>query len=124
MTGSDARAFAATRPLRNGQSVIVLTGELDIASAGELRHALQEAEESGSDEINVDIAALSFIDSSGLAVLVAAQQNLGKQGRRLFLTGATAPAKRVFEIAGLLEFLRVDMPTPEGSSERAVLPPS
>ncbi len=119
-SNGDAGAFSATNRLHDGHSVIVLSGELDVASAGALSRELDEAERNGAGEVNVEISALSFIDSSGLAVLVAAQQKSEKQGRRLSLSGARALVQRVFGIAGLVEFLNVDLdvPTPDESSRR------
>jgi anti-sigma B factor antagonist len=86
---------------------VELTGELDMASSPDLADVLETVTENGPTEIVIDCSGLSFIDSSGLAVLVAAQNTLAEQGRRLSVHSARRHALRVFEIAGLQEFLDV-----------------
>jgi anti-sigma B factor antagonist len=75
---------------------MVVTGELDAATAPELAAALDAI---GTDDVEVDIAHVGFIDSSGLrALLVARQRNPS-----IRVVGATPGALRVFEIAGVAE---------------------
>jgi anti-sigma B factor antagonist len=68
-------------------------------------------------EVVIDLSSLSFLDSSGIAVLVTGQQKLVAQGRRLVVRGARTHALKVFEIAGLVEFLHVETEA-EGSPTR------
>jgi anti-sigma B factor antagonist len=75
----------------DGCVVIRPGGELDIATAGELREAVIETIGAGHADIVVDLSAVTFIDSSGLGVLVGATKRCHHAGGRLVLTGVDAP---------------------------------
>jgi anti-anti-sigma factor len=112
-------AFSATVAEIDGESVITLSGELDMATAPDLVAVLDSEVERGlgSGDLLLDLAGLSFIDSSGIAVLVTGQQALIQQERRLSIRGARPHAMKVFEIAGLMELLNVAT-EPEDSPSR------
>ena len=104
----------------DGDSVVFLAGELDMATAPELTGVLGKIIEDGPQEVVLDFSGLSFIDSSGIAALVDSQQRLSEQSRRLSIHGAQPGAVRVFEIAGLVDFLHVQTDHVEDpSSSRA-----
>src|SRR4030081_2103755 len=65
-------AFACTVEHRARHVVVSLRGELDLAAAPELRHRVLELMALPVDRVTVDMAALTFIDSSGLHALTAA----------------------------------------------------
>ena len=67
---------------QDGCTVATVLGELDVASAGELKAALAGPLESAG-EIELDLRACSFVDSRGLATLVTAARRLSHEGRRL-----------------------------------------
>jgi anti-anti-sigma factor len=102
-----ATSFTASVKGQNGEASVVLTGELDMASSPDLADVLETLIENGPTELMIDFSGLSFIDSSGLAVLVATQNALAEKGRHLSVRSARPHALRVFEIAGLGEFLDV-----------------
>ena len=82
--------------IRKTDHRIVVTGELDAATAPELEAALEAF---GTADVAVDIAQVGFIDSSGLRVLLVARQRTPS----IRVIGATPGALRVFEIAGITE---------------------
>ena len=63
--------------------VIRITGELDLAGCPGLESALQEAERAHADRIIVDLEALTFIDSVGLATILKASRR-SAEGRQPF----------------------------------------
>jgi len=85
------------------------TGELDIATAGRLERALLDAGER-RDPVVLDLAALEFIDSTGLRVIVRGVEAARRDGWELRLRPGPAPVQRVFEIAGVLGALPFDVP--------------
>jgi anti-sigma B factor antagonist len=106
--------FSVTVVGSDTDAVVMLAGELDMATAPDLADVLESLVTDGPDEIVVDLAGLSFVDSSGLAVLVTTQNTLHEQGRRLSLRAPRRHAIKVLEIAGLIEFLDVRTdPDPE-----------
>jgi len=61
----------------DGVCTISVAGELDLANADTLGHALERV---GDDEIVLDLSELEFIDSTGIALLVAAHHRLNRNG--------------------------------------------
>ncbi|MDY7104308.1 MAG: STAS domain-containing protein [Actinomycetota bacterium] len=81
---------------------IVLAGELDLHTAPMLEAELTRA---SSDPIEIELADVTFIDSSGLRVLVAERQKRGQDG--LVLRSPSAVVRRLLEVTGLDGHLRV-----------------
>jgi anti-anti-sigma factor len=78
---------------------IVLTGELDIATSPRLRAALSSPAD-GSVLVILDLSELTFMDASGLSVILSAHDRLRENGGRLVLTPGPRPVQRLFEITG------------------------
>jgi anti-anti-sigma factor len=93
----------------SGETVIALDGELDLGTAGSLRESLFEAIENDGRGVAVDMRRCSFIDSTGLRVLVEAARRLGREGQRLRLIGMSDQPLRVFELTmgGRLELFHL-----------------
>lgn len=90
----------------DGVVTVTLRGELDLGSIGALEERLSAAEEAAPRRIVLDLAGLSFIDSSGLRVLLLADGRAREHGRELLLTPAGETVRRVFEMTGALDLLR------------------
>jgi anti-sigma B factor antagonist len=97
---------------RGAVVLVTLRGELDLLSTSELEPELERlAEEPGVSVVALDLRALDFMDSSGLRLVVMAQQRLEEAGRRLVLVRGSQPVQRVFEITRMTERLEfVDAP--------------
>ena len=89
---------------------VTLDGELDLATVPELASRLEEA--LGSTRLLVvDLRQLTFMDSSGLSVLLEAHQTARRSGSRLVLVRGPAQVTRLFDITGLSErFEFADVP--------------
>ncbi len=81
-------------------------GELDVASVGVLRTWLDEQLDAGAEAITLDCRDLSFLDSAGIGVLVAARSRLGDAGE-LVLLSPPEHVRRVLDIAGVSGHLTV-----------------
>jgi anti-sigma B factor antagonist len=81
--------------------VIRVEGELDMAGTSDLESALANAELSQTDRIVVDLEGLSFIDASGLRILVAASRRSVDNGNRLSLTPGKGEVTRIFRLTRL-----------------------
>lgn len=79
---------------------IAITGELDAATAPQLRAVLAEAVVAGSDRLVLDVSGLRFCASTGLAVLVCARCGLPTNGQ-LILHGASDQLRRLLRITHL-----------------------
>jgi anti-sigma B factor antagonist len=86
----------------NGASRTVrLEGTCDLATAPELRNALQPLLPPEVQEVIVDVSALEFIDSTGLGVILGAMRRLREGAGTLRIAGATGTVRRVLEITDL-----------------------
>ncbi len=87
---------------------IALTGEIDAHTAALLREALVPGPDTG--DLRVDVSGVTFIDSSGLRVVLEVHQTLGRDGRRLVLLDPSKPVARLVELAGLVSHLHIEPP--------------
>jgi anti-sigma B factor antagonist len=85
---------------RGAWSVLSVTGEVDLATSPELQNALDTALE-GSTEVVIDLSQVTFLDSTGLGVLVRAHRRAGEQGARLRLVVTESTVRRVIDVTGL-----------------------
>jgi anti-sigma B factor antagonist len=90
-----------------GEQVIAVVGEIDVATSPELRQAITQVIDAG-DRVTIDLSGTTFIDSSGLGVLVGGlkrARELGYDG--VALRGVQEPVRRVLEITGLTELFAI-----------------
>lgn len=83
-----------------------LAGELDIATAPHADEELRHAETGGPERLTLDLSGLSFMDSTGLRLVVAAEQRAQECGRELIVARGPEAVQRVFELTGVDERLR------------------
>ncbi len=84
---------------QDGRSVLRVRGELDIGSQARLRQAMAAVLNRHSPRIFVlDLSELSFIDCSGLRVIMWAHQRQAEQGRELIITNVPPKVLRVLRL--------------------------
>jgi anti-sigma B factor antagonist len=81
--------------------VLTVGGELDIATAQELRTRLNAAVDAGLSRLVIDLRPLSFLDSVALATLLQARRRLGEDGRLAVIVAADSYVRLIFEVAGM-----------------------
>jgi anti-sigma B factor antagonist len=87
-----------------GECVLTVRGDVDLASAPDFETTLRTALDSSPSSVTIDLAALTFIDSSGLRVLVSASKDAQSRGATLGLRNVPRHAQRVLDITGLSEW--------------------
>ena len=87
---------------------LTVAGEIDLVSAAALDRELREAERAHRPRIILDFAALDFIDSTGLYLLIHAQWRAKARGHQLVLTHIPAHAKRLLELTGIGDQLVIE----------------
>jgi anti-anti-sigma factor len=88
----------------DGSLVLAAEGELDITTSPLLDEALARARATDAASIVVDLLSISFIDSTGLHVLI--KHASAENGRaRVRLTKGSAETQRLFQLTGAEEFL-------------------
>ena len=78
---------------------IVLAGELDIATAPQLEQALEPLLAQGNGDLHLDMRGVTFLDSSGLRVVLVASRTATTAGRRLVVDPGEGQVLRVIRLA-------------------------
>lgn len=93
---------------QNGNwSVVKLEGDVDMYSSPQLRSQIQALLQKKVKKICFDFSKVKYMDSSGIATLIEAQQKLGKEKGELRLVGVSSSIMSVFEIAKLDRFFKI-----------------
>jgi len=92
---------------------VELGGEVDLACVCELRERLHTATDTSLGDVTIDLSDVSFLDSTGLTVLLAAHHQLTASKRCLTVLNPSRPVYRVFELSGLVDVLDVRPPVPD-----------
>lgn len=102
----------ATSTSRNdGETVVSVTGDVDLGCADALRRVLAEALED-TRRLTVDVAGVTFIDSSGLSALVDAHHRARDAGSVLVVRHPSRMLTRLLSITRLDTLLTVEDPGP------------
>src|SRR3954454_5116868 len=109
--------FDVTIEERNGAAYMTLVGELDISTAAPLEDNLQRIEADQPRLLVIDLSRLDFMDSTGLRVLLGADQRARADGRGCGLMRDNDIVQRVLALSGLDERREmVDEPGPLASA--------
>jgi anti-anti-sigma factor len=88
----------------SGARVVNLVGEIDIANADVLGEKLDQLIGDGADRLVVDLSALDFMDSSGIAMLLRTAGRVDSMTVR----NPTDVVRRIIECTGLADTLRIE----------------
>lgn len=91
----------------DGEHEVRLVGELDLGTAPKLRDELARLTADGARLVTVDMRELSFIDSTGLSVLITGLKRLRQDGGDMTLRSPTPGTLKVLEITGLTEVFTI-----------------
>lgn len=100
----DSTAATVTQPEPN---IIALEGEIDLHESPNVREALRGLIEQKLPRVYIDLSEVTYIDSSGIAVLIDAMQRIQAYGGKLALFGIRENVRTVFEIARLDQVFRI-----------------
>jgi anti-sigma B factor antagonist/stage II sporulation protein AA (anti-sigma F factor antagonist) len=87
-------------PDREGCVRVILTGEIDMSNVDTLAEALAAAPATAHSLV-VDLADVTFLDSTGIAALLSAHRRAGASGRTLTVVNAQGMVRRVLDITGV-----------------------
>lgn len=80
--------------------VVRLRGEFDLLGVADVEKTIAELADVGFRRISIDLRALTFMDSSGLRVLMAADRSMRSWGGQLLLIRGSKPVDRLLELTG------------------------
>src|SRR2546423_8597356 len=81
--------------------VLGLTGEVDLYTCPELKTELLRVIDQGAKVVVVDLSGTTFMDSTGLAVLIRGVERLRTNGGRLAVVCVDPNLRKIFEVTGL-----------------------
>ncbi|ALG09020.1 STAS domain-containing protein [Kibdelosporangium phytohabitans] len=87
--------------------VLHVAGEIDMSTAPMLAEECDQAIDSSTDRVVVDLTDVTFFGSAGLAVLLDARQRGEQAGVQIRLVAGNRPVLRSIEIAGVQDMLPV-----------------
>ena len=93
---------------------LVISGELDIATAPRLQDAALDAlnaSASPKPALHLDLHAVSFMDSSGVQVLAKLRKRAEQVGGHVAVVRVSSSVARVLDLLGLLELYTEDDPS-------------
>jgi anti-sigma B factor antagonist len=99
--------LAVERSRVDGYELLTVQGELDIANAPRMLTVLNEAIADMAAPLVVDLTDVAFMDSTGLALLMNARRRAVRLGHGFAIVCPKGPIARVFEIADMVQRLRV-----------------
>jgi anti-sigma B factor antagonist len=88
-------------------NVLPLEGEIDLHVSPRIATALTAMMDEKPQQLVVDLSRVSYIDSSGLAVLIEGMQNVEGYGGKFALAGLQENVRPIFEIARLDQVFRI-----------------
>ena len=97
---SERPDFVLAVDLAGAQPVVRLTGDVDMATSAAIRNALSELVDCGHIAVVVDLSEVSFMDSSGLHVLVDTHRRLLEQGGKVVLQEPGPVVDRLLHVSG------------------------
>lgn len=79
-----------------------LSGDIDHHSAADMRERIDNAIDCNMPSaLIMDFGGVSFMDSSGIGLIMGRYRNLQKTGAQLHITGATSQIEKVMKLAGM-----------------------
>ena len=87
------------------RSILAVEGEVDAHTAPQLKSAIAASLDRGTTELIVDLDQVTFMDSTGLGVLVGGLKGLREVGGELRIVCTRRPILRILEITGLAKVI-------------------
>jgi anti-sigma B factor antagonist len=110
------RSRLMVRSLRHADAQIIeLIGELDIEGAPLARRALGRACAERPHTIFLDLSRLTFMDSSGVHMIIEGHRRLSDEGRELVIVRAPKHVRRLLELCGLTAMLHLSQAGPQAA---------
>jgi anti-sigma B factor antagonist len=90
----------------NDRVVVTMQGELDMANAPLLQGSIESEQLAAAKTVILDLQQLSFLDSTGLRVILAARELCWRRGQEFAVTPGSPQVQRLLSVTGVGEHLR------------------
>jgi anti-sigma B factor antagonist len=89
----------------DGGVTLRLGGEIDLGNVARVRARLLELSHGEAGTVRVDLADVTFLDSTAIGVLIQARKRFTAEGTSFHLVAASDRVRRTFEVAGVGKYL-------------------
>jgi anti-sigma B factor antagonist len=110
-------AFRCDMRLEPDHALIAVAGEIDVATVLELDQILLRARDRGANRLVVDLRDVTFMDTTGISVLVRWTRVARRAGFRFTVIPGEGAARRVLDLTGVLETLDLADEPPVAEAE-------
>ena len=100
-----ALSISANNSEENSKWEFTLVGEVDISNAHYFKRQLEAALKEKRQSITIDLADLTYIDSTGLGVIIGAYGSIKKEGLTIKVLNPRENVKKLLNISGLDKIL-------------------
>ncbi|OPX45379.1 anti-sigma-B factor antagonist [Ruminiclostridium hungatei] len=104
----ESSEFRITKELDGDRTSIILSGEIDIYTSQTFKNELNEVINTSKGDIYIDCKELSYIDSTGLGILVGALKEIRKENNNIYICNLKDNIKKLFIITGLDKLFKID----------------
>lgn len=111
MAAADVFSYLVEHPSTT-QSVVRLAGEIDMLTAPDFRACLSEHLAAHTQHLVLDFSDVTFLGSSGLAVLLDIKGAAERQGTKVYLVDAPHSIMRILAVTGLADVFSDEPPPP------------
>lgn len=93
--------LSITASTKNDVATIAVSGEVDVSNADSLRNEIEKVASENPQRVEVDLAQVAYIDSTGIGVLVGAAHRAAEAGYAFAVVNPQANVKRVLGLLGV-----------------------
>jgi anti-sigma B factor antagonist len=102
----EADGFEVRIDRQDGRVHLSLFGELDVGRREQFQVGLRQARDSGSDGLVIDLSGLTFIDSTGLGLIISAWSDSKREGSSFeMVPGSADQVRRTLALTGIDKFI-------------------
>ena len=105
--GTHEDPFVAHVTEEDGRPVVVARGEIDVATSETFGRCVAEALER-DPKLVLDLAEVTFMDSTGLSVIVRAYQSSGQVREGIVVRSPCSAVRRTLEVSGIAQLITID----------------
>ncbi len=88
--------------------LVEVAGELDDHMAGKVRREIDKALDTDIKNIIFDFSKLTFMDSSGVGMIIGRYKKIQKHSGRLLIASPKPQVKRILEMSGLTNIIKIE----------------
>ncbi|MDD4170006.1 MAG: STAS domain-containing protein [Desulfotomaculaceae bacterium] len=97
-----------TKNAKGNTTTLALQGRLDTVTSTQLANELSVVFEGGAVDLVFDFAALEYISSAGLRVVLTAQKKVNALGTEMKIIGANESVREIFDITGFSGIISIN----------------